>query len=882
MNAIKETKNAIVLENSFVKIELSNKDASVLSVTDKRDGKSIMSEEKTYFFAHLDSEEKPFSNKSLTLKDGTVTLESEKGKTDIKIDTRNEYFVFEVVSDKLPEGVYAVSFSHADFDYDFNKEGVLVAAGVLMTVNAISEYYPSGTSKKLDARAFSKFGVEGARYGIAIVPRDILRDVLKTLCLEIDPEKGIVSKNAGAWARDSRVGFGSYLIDGNAHPDHVRESIPFWKTLGVDQIDFHQSNNTVIQGSFRYAHAKSHEEFRETVTDVLKENGLGAGLHTYAHYIMPTCHEILSVPKWQKQLLSDEEFTLKENITEDTDYILTNESTADMNTYYGFFSRNSQYILIGEEIIKFANVPDGFKVVERGACGTKASSHRKDEKIIHLVGYFCELAPKLDSELFYKVAHATAETYNKGGFCMIYLDALDGLKKTYLLDENERMYYGTRFVHEIVKNCEVPPIIEYSSMYPGIWAARARTGATDLPYRAYKNWNREHHRALKTGGTLNHYACTLGWYNYYPTTDHYPGNQHTKYQHWDAIDHMGAMSVIHDYSTVHNGTSPAAIPRIRALRRNVALYNMYADLRKSFYFKEELLERLRENDDQEYKIIKKDNGKYVFVEKKYDVVRLYSILEEGRNTAEFTNPYKRQTPFVRIEHCMSTLGGEEMILLPMNENAPVASQIKGHDFGGEINLCQKLAMKVRVKGNGKKGHVAIKLFAATNSEKGYGLYIIDTDFEGWRDFVLLEADNGDRPDVGLDTPIPNVYAIYRSGLDMSRITRVELHTAGDVEGVQMSSVVASRQTYNVWKNPTVKIGDTSVMFECELMSTDFIEYDGKEAVVIDRYGNEKPIWHTGELSAPKGRVKASLGGVSLNSCPINAYLTLGFTGREIK
>jgi hypothetical protein len=98
----------------------------------------------------------------------------------------------------------------------------------------------------------------------------------------------------------------------------------------------------------------------------------------------------------------------------------------------------------------------------------------------------------------------------------------------------------------------------------------------------------------------------------------------------------------------------------------------------------------------------------------------------------------------------------------------------------------------------------------------------------------------------------------------------------------MSNVSIRRQVYNVWKNPTVKIGDEEVMFECELMSTDFIEYDGKTAKVIDRYGNEKEIWFDGNITAKKGKFKVSLGGVSLNACPINAYLTLGFTGREVK
>ena len=215
------------------------------------------------------------------------------------------------------------------------------------------------------------------------------------------------------------------------------------------------------------------------------------------------------------------------------------------------------------------------------------------------------------------------------------------------------------------------------------------------------------------------------------------------------------------------------------------------------------------------------------------------------------------------------------------EEADVSEQLRMHTLGAEFDLSQNLAMTVRVKGNGKKGVVALRLKGGTNSEAGYGLYFIDTDFEGWRDFVLLEADNGDRPELfeaGL-----HMYPIYRSGLNMDRISSIELLATGDVEGVRMSNVNACRQVYNVLKNPTVTVGGETVMFECELMSTDFIEWDGKEAKVIDRYANEKKIWFQGGVTVPKGKYRATVGyQSSLNNCPVNLYLTMGTTGKEIK
>ena len=876
--ALKENKKAIILENNFVKIEFSNKDAKVMSVTDKISGKDIMGEE-TYFFALCDREGNAFETKSVSLSKNGVTVETELGKIDVKFEIFDEWFTLEVMS-KLPKNAYKFDFGHVKFNYDLKDTGALRAAGVAMTVNCNPCFYPSGYDSEIKATCVEKLGgAKGAKIGFTIVPETILRETLKTVCLAIDPEKGIVSKNAGGpWARDSRISFGDYIITSKSTPEYIDENMEFFKEIGVDQIDFHQGAGTFRQGDFKYANYDDHKGWYEGVSSKLKANGIEAGLHTYAYYIKPECHEILSDPKWQQQLDMEEEFTLAEDVSADADFFPSVESTADLSDYYGFFTRNLPYFLIGEEIVKYSNHPQGFKTCIRGCGGTKPTAHKKGEKMHHLIGCFNLFSPEPSSDLFKLIAHNTADTYNGGEFAMIYLDALDGINRH--AERGECWYYCAVFVHEIVKNCKVPPIIEYSTMYPSIWAARARMGAWDTPFRAYKYFNDRHH-SQHVDFTRRHYACTLGWYNYFPTTDNQPGNYHTKYHHWDAIDHMGAMSVMYDYSTVFNGLSRETFARYEGYRRNILRYRMYSDLRKSHYFSEETLANARAS-EHELAIVKKPNGKYTFIEKNYVVKRLYDIGDEKRNTEVFSNPFKKQTPFIRLEADMSTLGDDAMLLFPLDENKPVSEQIKTHEFGAEIDLSKNLAMTVRVKGNGKKGAVAIKTRCASNSEFGYGLYIIETNFEGWRDFILCEADNGDRPDLGFDKN-EGLYPIYRSGLQTGRMTKIELETSGDVEGVFMSGIKACRQVYNVIKNPTVTIGRETVMFECELKSTDFIEWDGKTAKVIDRYANEKPVWFQGTVTAPKGEFKATAGlQSSLNNCPVNIHLTIGTTGKEVR
>ena len=870
----KETKKSIVIENEFVKIEFSKKDSELISVTDKKSGNSVMGD-KTKFFALLDKEGNEFAIKSLSLSDDIISVETELGKIDVEIQAYDEWYSLEVKS-SLPDGAYKFNFGHVKFNYDISDPTTLRAADVAMTVNGNPCFYPSGNDCEICGSCQEHLGgAIGAKIGFTVVPLEMLREALKAVCSAIDPEKGIVSRSAGPWARDSRLSFGDYYITHESTPEYIEDNMDFFREAGVDQIDFHQGSATFRQGDFAYQRYDSHDGWKKGVTEKLRANGMEAGLHTYAYYIRETCHEILSDPKNQAQLCRNEVFTLAEDISPEDTFIPTVESTADMSDYYGFFTKNIWYILIDEEIIRFENHPQGFKNCIRGLGGTKPVAHKKGAKVEHLEGCFYLFAPKPSSELFKTVAHNTAEAYNGGEFAMIYLDALDGITR-HCEEKEEGWYYCALFVHEIVKNCKTPPIIEYSTMYPSIWAARARMGAWDYCFRQYKAFQKIHHKELKEF-TDAHYACSMGWYHYFPTTDIQPGNYHTKYHHWDAVDHMGALAVMYDYSTVFYDISKELYRRHAGLKRNLLRYKMYSDLRKSAYFSEDVLKKARAS-EHELAVVKKDNGKYVFVEKNYDIKRLYDIADEKRNTAIFENPFKKQTPFIRLEAGVSTLGRDPMIILPLDETKPLSEQMRSHEFGSETDFTNNLALTVRVKGNKKAGTIGIKLRCASNSEHGYSLYMIDTNFDGWRDFVLCEVDNGDGFTEG-----ERKYPTYRTGIHIHRMTKIELHSEGDIDGVMMSSIKACRQVYNVIKNPSVTIGNETVKFECELKSTDFIEWDGVSAKVIDRYANEKTVWFEGTVTAPKGKFKAKAGfGASLNNCPVNVHLTIGTTGKEIK
>ena len=875
MHRIFEEGESIVLENTHAVIRVAKRDATLQEVLDKKTGQSLLGERTAFFSLH--TRENEIAVTGLSLVGDRITLSSACGNIEIAVEAYDEYFTFELKT-ALPEGVFRAYIAHAKYQYDPKNKENTGAVAIAMTIWMNPTYYPDAKSLETRGEVLAHTGSIGAKLGLIVAPIRLQRDIIKTASLTIDKSRGICSKTGGAWGRDSRENFSNYTIQYESSPEFIRDNLDYFDFIGVGQVDFHQGAATFRQGDFKFMRYENGAEFKKNVSDVLATRGITAGLHTYSFYISYGCAPILSLPKNQKQLKVMASFTLAEDISPDDLAIPTLESVEKVSLNRGFCVTNSPFLLIDEELIEFTKDKDGLRATRRGCAGTVPAKHGRGSTVKHLEGHYHGLVPVFGSELFYEVARNTARAYNEGGFRMIYLDALDGIH--YHCERGvDDWFYMAAFVAEVLKYCETDPVLEGATFGPSMYAARGRIGAWDTPYRGYKLWNEKHAKANLD--FIDRYSAPiLGWYHFYPMTDAYPGNEHTKYHHTDSIEHLGALAVMYDYSNVFNGIGKAAVARYAGLRRNIALYKKYDALRRAQVFSEEYRQKLIDS-PYEVHLKEKRGGKYCFVEKKYEIAKLYDLSDSARNTKEFKNPFGAQVPFIRIEAMLSTAKQNPIVLLPLDETKELAVQGLTVNYGGEINLSDHLAKTVRVLGNGKEGRIAIKTRCATNSEHGFGEYIIDTDFEGWREFILIESDNGERCDHGFEKK-EGIYAIHRSSLNHDRTTSLSVETEGDTSGVRMSSILAYEHTYEVLKNPTVVIGDTSVMFECELLSSDFIEFDGETAKVIDRYGNEKPIFFTSTLRAPRGKFKASLTARALNRTTPRARLTIGFTGKEIK
>ncbi len=872
---IKCTKNEIILENAFTRIKFNTTSDTLVTEAVRLDnGNSYLASEESHFISIYKENDEIAEIKKITLDKNVLIVESEGQKIRIEVKAYERYFIFEVLNDiSLP--LEKIEFANIICEYETEGENLWGAVGLAMTINTNPMKRPRAKEKRVRAQAERVTGnTKDAKYALISAPLDLHRDILKEVSETIDKNKGLVLHTSGAWAKDYMPNRQNYTILIGTKKEFV-EKADEYKSIGVDQFDFHQGTYSFTQGNFKCTNLPSMSAFNEEFSEPLAQKGIITSLHTYTHYIHPSCSEYLADPKWQKDLCRGEEYTLKEDISADSLEIPVEQSLKELSTNYTFFSKSLPYMLIGNEIFSYLKEENKFVSCSRGVCGTKAVPHKKGEKIYHLIGYWNLFSPVPGSPLFIEIAHSTARAYNQGGFKMMYIDAMDGMHQ----HTNKAWYYDALFTHEILKNCNSEPIMEFADHPAGMWAVYGRSGAWDYPWKAYKKFNKFHVKINQKDMDDAHLVATMGWYNHYPQLDSAPGNYTCQYHHWDDAEYVSSLCLIHGYGMVIRGGIPSKF--CPAYSRNIDIYLKYYNLMQSKYFSDEYLNKLKDP-DKEYHLKNKGKDKWIFEEKAFETHRYFACEDAKHNKNKFTNPFKSQKPFVRIETCLSTLGTNEMLLLPIDENKQLPKEIT-HSFGSALDLSNNSAIKVRIHGNGKKESAVRICLISRGLKAGESVdYIVDTDFRGWREYVFYESHKGEREDLPFDSRHTHFYNVHLKGIRINEVNHITIDTEGDIEGVRMGNIYGCKAVYDVIKNPTVKIGKSEVTFKCEVKSSDFIEFDGEKAEVLDRYGFAKPVAFIGELKAPHGAFTAEVSGTSLNGATINTRLTFGFTGKEIK
>lgn len=879
---VRELGGSVELRNNLVSLVLTE-NATMTSCTELSTGQDIAAHDNNRIAKAKTKEGTMVPADRLSLSGNVLSIFFGRNKIDLAVQAYDDYFTFEV-KQGLPADYVSLTFLDLRMKYDYSAEDAFVVTSLALTLQTDPVNYPTGAAKQIIGRCYSYTGMNGARIAAIACRKNQLRDIQKKIYLTDKTITVPVSGSGGPFALDSSLNRSDCVMMMDSDPAKIEEWVKFYSQYGIEQLDFHQSQNTFIQGEFSFPKTGSASGFQKLISDPLERAGIFTTLHTYSYYISYSAKELLSDPKWQQQLEFREEFTLNKGIDEKTGKLDVSGGTAALKNDVQFWSVHSPYLLVDNEIIKYSISKNGFVSCQRGQCGTTASSHKAGAKVRIIGGYFSQIAPQPGSELFYEIAHRTAKAYNEGGFKGIYFDALDGLgvHLRYAGLYDYLWYYYAAFVAETLKYCEGSPLVEYSTLYPSLWSARGRAGACDTPTRGYKSWVDGHVRMNKTFMGYQ-YVTTLGWYNFYPRRASHPGNFSTKYMFSDDVDYLGVQAIAYDQCMVYEGLKETDVETIPAMSRNLESYYQYTKLRKSGYFSEKVKAVLREG-RYEYKLARR-LSRWGFYQTSYSRAKLHNISDE---VLEGDNPFKRQRPFIRLENGFTSVCSTSIPLMQFDPNVSLSGRKFEKTFSLAVNLSGHLAIKVTAKGSGRGSGDAlcIRLRSAA-STSGYADYIVSLDYDGWKEIVLYNLDNAEYPALTFADAETDIYKMHRYNVDFENVTAMQVYTAGTCKEVSVKNIEAVPIVSNALSNPTVSVGNSSVTFSDTIQSGEYIEYQAgnSSAIVYDSVGNarEVPVSTTGRFRISPGAFRAKVSGTSeLKNAPSQVTLTVGFRGDFIK
>ncbi len=772
---------------------------------------------------------------------------------------------------EIPNGYASVNLIDIKYNTTYSKTDFASFAYAL-NINTQMESYPNEfhSQKYAKATTYSHLGDKGIGAKIALVTcdKEEYYDILQYITEFIaDPDVLAVSDMGGPYAQTEAVmekSVRDYAIVSSTLTD---DQIRFYLDYNVTQFDFHQGT-PFTQGSMDFAPAfgDTAEGFKENYTDRIKkiareEYGVDAltGLHTYAYYISTSNTALLSNPETVRQLeyFPAEVYTLSSQISSSIDVLPIYEDNSEFNLTTGFFVYNMRYIRVDDEIMYVRSVTGDTFVVDRGQCGTTAASHRKGSSVYHLTGLFNAFAPREDSQLFKDIAYYTAEAYVKGGFEMIYLDALDGMNR----HTTDNWYYEALFVKEITRNIrefrkleeykDVPdPIFEYSTMHNSIWNVRTRAGAMDTFTRGYKFAISQHSRS----NSLDHYHYTynVGWYSLYESEPG-PFVKHTHFT--DIVDLLGKNIIAHNMGFSYNGLSAENVENYPLHKRNADLLVKYLKLRDEGYFTDDIIEAVSDC-YEEWALIEKD-GEYGFEHRDWSYMKFVNL----EDFKQANNPFSEQVPsLIRVQALLTdTLSDQsEVVIADYDETVSISESVeKGVIFDIDpVNISTYKGLAVRVYGNGKGGKINVVL---TSTEDTTCSRVIDINFTGWRTVFLSEWDNG-----LFDFDFTTVLSYQNNRTTDTTMISAKVNYLGDMSGVYIDTVKLVKASTSVIENPSVTYNDSTVTFAATIDNGDYIEFDGTTAMHYDYTGAGEEIDFTvdGSLIAPAGEFTVSVGGTS--------------------
>lgn len=849
---------------------------NVAHFVDKATGIDYLNKKQKTTFAVLRGDKQSFPAKTVKYEGGLLNVDFGEvaGQVVFRIIPGPSRIVFEVQSvtwDKAEEVFYA----EIPLTLKGTFDDAFAVTPLALDLKTNCAQIPGLCTRISGFTVYKQFGFEGAKGALIAGPIDKIREALKDT-VKSSPDLP-QSDVGGPWALDAPVNQGSYVMSVGEYvtEETVSQWIDVAKSVGATQIDFHGGY------PFRWGDFEVNPELYprgrdslKAVVDTIHQAGLYAGLHTYSFFIDKKTPWVTPVP--DSRLASDAVFTLTEDLDTEKNQVVVDESTEAMSAVTGFFIRNSATLRIDDELIIYKDVqkslPYTFTECVRGAYGTKVSTHKKGTKVYHLKECFGLFVPDVNTTLFTDVIQRTADLYNYCGFDMVYLDALDGSDT--LGGWENAWHYSAKFVYELVRRLNKPPIMEMSTFSHHLWCVRSRMGAWDCPARGRKEFV-DYHIVSNRQWKYSFLPTNLGWWGIFDWTGVQPERSmpdELEYVCVKALATNSSMSYIAGFTPKNLNSDK--------FQRFVKITREYEKLRLENKVSESLKERLAEP-GAEFTLNIGENGMFQF----YPVIySKHTVIDnEVSNKFAVNNPYVSQPLKVRIEamygmdmedspdakhladfskadefskaetqkgvsatlqYPIAEAGEEKLKAILHAENTEAEPErswaMFRKDFPEMISMLNR-GIGVWIKGDGQGEVLNFQVASPKHLIGGFADHYVTVDFTGWRYFELVEPESYRlthyewphtrlRKDFlsGAMDIMSFAYPMYHYSVEFRNIARLSIGVNNIPVGKSVEVGIGSIKSIPLKpmkiKNPTIQIGKAKLIFPVEMESGEYIEF----------------------------------------------------------
>ena len=316
----------------------------------------------------------------------------------------------------------------------------------------------------------------------------------------------------GKWMKTVPQAAASYIIM-NFNENTIDDAINVVKKAGLTHL-YHYGKSFESWGHFQlYKEAFPHgyEGMRACVEKAKKE-GINVGLHTLSNFITTNDPYVTPVPDKRLAEVGSSE------ISSDIDDKQTELTIASPDYFNQFKNNNLRTVRIEDELIRYGTVSESapWKLLDcqRGAFGTKASSHTSGTRIAKLIdhGYKVFLS---NADLTKELAKNIASLYNKTGMKQISFDGLEGNKSTGLGNYGEALMPFTWY-NNLDDSLKDGLIIDASRTTHFFWHIYSRMNWGEPWYADFRESQTEYRMKNQAYFRRNYMPGMLGWFNMTP------------------------------------------------------------------------------------------------------------------------------------------------------------------------------------------------------------------------------------------------------------------------------------------------------------------------------------------------------------------------------